>query len=229
MKWIIDETEPMMTEIGIEITHDDCFFTEFARQTNQEVHARVPTDPVENGVIHIYCVMPQALDKSEINQLFKKFNGNLVDARIYSRPRKPTFFDLRFRDKPISALFSTPNSIVSGYVATSEKEKVSIQFSPEVKLSDVTTKIKSMASVELSHVRRIPPQDFSEGLLTNHEVSTLQSLVSWGFYDLPRRGITLEQAASRMGTADSTLSLHVRNITDKVAREYLRRAMLFRE
>jgi len=226
-KLTIAETEPKFTELSINVEHKGCFLTALAKHLDQDIVAHMPTHSVKDKIIHVYCASSQSLDKSEIKTLFGKLNGNLVSAKVYT-PGRSTFFDLRYEDAPISALFSTPNSSIKNYVATRERERVVMELRGE-SFQNVMSRINELASVEISQVRRMRPEEMSTGLLPSDEMGLLQSLVQWGFYDLPSRRITLQEAAARLNVPDSTLSLRVRSLTDKVFREYMRQSMTFRE
>lgn len=225
-KLTIDETEPTIMEVGLDISHTGCFLSHLAGLLDQHIMTQIPNDPVEDSVVHIYFAVTQSFSRSELERLFGKFNGNFVQARVSAPPRRPTFFDLKFEDSPMSKLFSISDSTVKTYVATPKKEKVTIELRG-INVQDVTAKMQDIASVDLSFARRIPTPDLAQELLTPNDVGILQSLIDWGFFELPRRRITLEQAATKLDMKDSTLSLQMRTISDRVFREYLRRAMVF--
>lgn len=226
-KLTIDEAEPVFTELSISLEHEGCFLTSLAKHLDQEIVTHIPTHHTKDNIIHIYCASPQSLSRGEIKTLFDKLKANLISAKVYT-PGRSTFFDLRFKDAPISALFSTPNSSIKNYVATREKERVVMELRGE-SFQNVMARVNKLASADISQVRRLSSEEMSVGLLPSDEMGLLQSLIQWGFYDLPSRRITLQEAAARLNIPDSTLSLRVRGLTDKVLREYLRQTMTFRQ
>jgi hypothetical protein len=167
------------------------------------------------------------LSETEISKLFRKFNGNLKQAVVYAPPRQPTLFELYFRDNPIRAIFGLGSSTVERYVASPTTENVLVRLRG-LTTHDITTKLSKVEAVEIHSVSRVSePVLGLQPLLSTRELTILQCLLDWGFFALPRRGITLEQAASRLHVSDSQLSLELRKIADKVFKEYLRRATRF--
>jgi predicted DNA binding protein len=121
-------------------------------------------------------------------------------------------------------LFELEKSTVDTYYANGEGERVGMSLRG-VSTSQLFKDLSNVGDVRIETIGLVDRVEQVQGsILSSREAGYLGQLIDWGFFELPRRGITLEEAATRLAVSDSYLSLEVRRIADKVFREYLRRA-----
>jgi len=69
----------------------------------------------------------------------------------------------------------------------------------------------------------------TEPFLPDDELSIVNNLINWGYYELPKRGITIQDAAKRLELTDAVLSQKIRTISESIFKEYLRQATIHRK
>jgi len=228
-KITITEKPLYVAEATLSLDHAGCIMRELAKRLKQNLFIDIPVDPIENhDIVHAYFSIPQSLTEREIKELFKNFNGNLERAEVYAPPNLPTVFEIYYRDPPLLEVLELEGVSVHRYVATQEDERIDVRVRTK-KLVDVASILEKIENVHLESYRRIPTLEPvpAEAILSQKEINILRNLLEWGYFSLPKKGITLQEAANRLGISDSKLSLELRNIADKVFREYLRRALRF--
>jgi hypothetical protein len=198
--------------------------TRLASKLNQGLHVHLPSNPLEDGLVHGFVSIPQALSSAEIKEAFQSFNGGFEKATAYVTSGEAIIFELRFHDEPMEKLFELEKSTVDTYYANGEGERVGMELRG-VSTSQLFKELSDVGDVRIENIGLVDRAEQVQGsILSSREAGYLEQLIDWGFFELPRRGITLEGAAARLAVSDSYLSLEVRKIADKVFREYLRRA-----
>lgn len=211
-----------------EIRHEGCSMVNLAKRLEMTIEARLPTMPFKDNNLQVCFAVPSALEHNYVKELFKGLENNVQKAFISINERQDiTFFDLRFRDKPIELLVSTPWMMIQSYRADSKQEMVDLRLPRIDLIEEVRKKVNEIGHAEISSMNRVENSELvNKELLGPEESRILATLVSNGFWDLPRRRTTLKDLAPKMGMSDTTLSLIVRDISGKVFDEYIKKMKL---
>lgn len=221
MKVIYNPEFAGLVESVWEIGHKNCLMVGTAKKLKVPIDAHLS---VIRGYLNAKFIIPRALGQEETMEVFGSVNGNLKKAIIrVDEPLDLSVCELWFKDPPIALLINSPGASVKRYQATSEKETVDIWI-PRKEIEQVRLKMSKLgAKVNIPMEKRLDRADvINRELLTPEQKRVLLTLIESGFWDLPRRRVTLKSIAPRLGMSDTTLSYMIRDIAGKIFEEYVR-------
>jgi len=208
-----------------EVQHDGCLMRTLANRLGMTIDARLLLAPMTERNVKVLFAIPKALGEEEVMKLFMGAQENLRNVAINVDEREDvTVFNLTYKDSAIEWLIDTPGILLQTYRATPEQEKISI-WAPNIgvieSLRDGLNKIGKASIVSMKRVDR--DEMVSRELLSPSQYRVLTTLLQQGFWNLPRKGITLEEIAPKLGMSKSNLSMIVRDIAGKVLEDYAKK------
>lgn len=216
------------TRADIDITHESCTMTELAKRLESSFSLYMPNDAVRDDIIFGTFAIPKKYSQSEVSKLFEGLANSIVHAEIYFGDLGGvgfTGFELEYRDNPIAHIMQHPGFRIQEYWVTPEKENLIVDMWGLNPLRRFLSSIGDKVNADIKSSIRVSPleEPTPRSLLTGEETDILQHLLDRGLYEIPKRGITLQQVAPELGRSDSKLSQDLRRITGKLFADYLKK------
>jgi len=186
------------------------------------IDVHLPLVPMKGRKVKVLFAIPRALKHEEIMKVFRDTQETLREARInVNEHENMTVFNLTYKDPAIEWLIDTPELLLQTYQATPTREKVTLWTSNVDTIESIRGGLNKVGEASIVSMKRVERDKMiSKELLTPSQYRVLATLLEHGFWDLPRKGITLKEVAPKLGMSDSTLSLIVREIIGKVLEAY---------
>jgi hypothetical protein len=221
-KWS-EAGEVTITAAEIAFKHDGCLLTKLSEvlPANYRLDPNIPRPDKKN--ITAFFSTPEIYTHAELGRIFGQLNGKLTSAKVRMTkvPKPSSIFEITFRDTPLHYFLSEDLIRVDGYNVTPDCERVNLRM---IGITPNQLRDKMGDSIQIIEQQYQASLFDNDPLLTNPAQTKLISyLIDKGFYSLPKRGITLEQAATDLGVSDSQLSLQIRDINGRILREYVRK------
>jgi len=217
---VVDEQQRPVFETNLEYYHKDCALTTLSKGFDAGFQIRFSNQPITDGHIAAFFSIPKALDKEAIYDAFRPVIKYIrkASAVLPDNPDESTLFEMEFIDRPIERFVHMRGINIDAYTVFPQKEQAQLDTIGVDPYSALRAVNRICKVINFQY----KPKSWQAAIQPEH-AELAQFLLDRGYFRLPTKGITLQQAARELHVSDSWLSLRVRDMEAEILKEYFRK------